>query len=120
MYRVLKEKGNNQNIILENTETKGSMIIGKLTMTIMRELEKEITFDESRDDAVKLKDKWDFEVSSELAKELMKLASPIKKPVRSKTSKSEQAQPIQEKPKKKLTKSGREVVDVFDLIYGTN
>lgn len=122
MYRINKDKGNNQNITLTNVETKASVIIGKLTMSIMRILEKEVEFDESKEDTIKLKDKWDFTISDEAGKELAKMASPIKRPVRAKTTsrpstaESEQAQPIQ----RKTTKSGREVVDVFDLIFGTN
>ena len=120
MYRVNKDKGNNQNITLTNVEAKASVIIGKLTMDIMRILEKEVEFDESKEHTIKLKDKWDFTVSDEAGKELAKMASPIKKPIRAKTSRpstaSEQTQPIQ----RKTTKSGREVVDVFDLIFGTN
>ena len=117
MYRINKDKGNNQNITLTNVETKTSVIIGKLTMAIMGILEKEVEFDESREHTIKLKDKWDFTVSDEAGKELAKMASPIKKPIRnqSKTA-SEQTQSIQ----RKKTKSGREVVDVFDLIFGTN
>ena len=122
MYRINKDKGNNQNITLTNVETKASVIIGKLTMDIMRILEKEVEFDESKEHTIKLKDKWDFTVSDEAGKELAKMASPIKRPVRAKTTsrpstaESEQTQPIQ----RKTTKSGREVVDVFDLIFGTN
>ena len=122
MYRINKDKGNNQNITLTNVETKASVIIGKLTMGIMGVLEKEVEFDETKEDTIKLKDKWDFTISDEAGKELAKMASPIKRPVRAKTtsrpssSTSEQAQPIQ----RKTTKSGREVVDVFDLIFGTN
>ena len=119
MYRINKDKGNNQNITLTNVETKASVIIGKLTMAIMEVLEKEVEFDESKEHTIKLKDKWDFTVSDEAGKELAKMASPIKRPVRAKTSRpstaSEQTQPIQ----RKTTKSGREVVDVFDLIFGT-
>lgn len=117
MYRINKDKGNNQNITLTNVETKTSVIIGKLTMAIMGILEKEVEFDESREHTIKLKDKWDFTVSDEAGKELAKMASPIKKPIRnqSKTA-SEQTQSVQ----RKKTKSGREVVDVFDLIFGTN
>ena len=119
MYRINKDKGNNQNITLTNVETKASVIIGKLTMAIMEVLEKEVEFDESKEHTIKLKDKWDFTVSDEAGKELAKMASPIKRPVRAKTSRpstaSEQKQPIQ----RKTTKSGREVVDVFDLIFGT-
>ena len=121
MYRINKDKGNNQNITLTNVEAKASVIIGKLTMDIMRILEKEVEFDESKEHTIKLKDKWDFTISDEAGKELAKMASPIKKPIRAKTSRpssstSEQTQTIQ----RKTTKSGREVVDVFDLIFGTN
>ena len=117
MYRINKDKGNNQNIMLTNVETKASVIIGKLSMAIMGILEKEVVFDESKEHTIKLKDKWDFTVSDETGKELAKMASPIKKPIRnqSKTA-SEQTQPVQ----RKKTKSGREVVDVFDLIFGIN
>ena len=122
MYRINKDKGNNQNITLTNVETKASVIIGKLTMAIMGVLEKEVEFDETKEHTIKLKDKWDFTISDEAGKELAKMASPIKRPVRTKTTSrpstatSEQSQPIQ----RKTTKSGREVVDVFDLIFGTN
>ena len=122
MYRINKDKGNNQNITLTNVETKASVIIGKLTMSIMGILEKEVEFDETKEHTIKLKDKWDFTISDEAGKELAKMASPIKRPVRAKTTsrpstaESEQTQPIQ----RKTTKSGREVVDVFDLIFGTN
>ena len=121
MYRINKDKGNNQNITLTNVETKASVIIGKLTMAIMGILEKEVEFDETKEHTIKLKDKWDFTISDEAGKELAKMASPIKRPVRTKTtshsssSTSEQTQPIQ----RKTTKSGREVVDVFNLIFGT-
>ena len=122
MYRISKDKGNNQNITLTNVETKASVIIGKLTMGIMRILEKEVECDETKEHTIKLTDKWDFTISDEAGKELAKMASPIKRPVRAKTTsrpstaESEQTQPIQ----RKTTKSGREVVDVFDLIFGTN
>ena len=117
MYRINKDKGNNQNITLTNVETKASVIIGKLNMAIMGVLEKEVEFDEAKEYTIKLKDKWDFAISDEAGKELASMASPIKKPIRnqSKTA-SEQTQPIQ----KHKTKSGKEVVDVFDLIFGTN
>lgn len=119
MYRINKDKGNNQNITLTNVETKASIIIGKLTMGILSILKEEVKFDTDKGDGtgIKLKDKWDFTVSDEAGKELAKMASPIKKPIRnqSKTA-SEQTQSVQ----RKKTKSGREVVDVFDLIFGTN
>ena len=119
MYRISKDRGNNKNIMLTNVETKASVIIGKLTMSILSILEKEVKFntDKGDDTGIKLKDKWDFAISDEAGKELASMASPIKKPIRnqSKTA-SEQTQSVQ----RKKTKSGREVVDVFDLIFGTN
>lgn len=117
MYRISKDRGNNQNIMLTNVEAKASVMIGKLNMAIMGVLEKEVEFDESKEHTIKLKDKWDFAISDEAGKELASMASPIKKPIRnqSKTA-SEQTQSVQ----RKKTKSGREVVDVFDLIFGTN
>lgn len=117
MYRISKDRGNNQNIMLTNVEAKASVMIGKLNMAIMGVLEKEVEFDESKEYTIKLKDKWDFAISDEAGKELASMASPIKKPIRhqSKTA-SEQTQSVQ----RKKTKSGREVVDVFDLIFGTN
>ena len=119
MYRISKDRGNNQNIMLTNVEAKASVMIGKLTMSVLRILEKEVKFntDKGDDTGIKLKDKWDFAISDEAGKELASMASPIKKPIRnqSKTA-SEQTQPIQ----KHKTKSGKEVIDVFDLIFGTN
>ena len=120
MYRISKDKGNNQNITLTNVETKASVIIGKLTMGIMGVLEKEVEFDETKEHTVKLKDKWDFTISDEAGKELAKMASPIKRPIRAKTSRPSTASEQTQQIKKKTTKSGREVVDVFDLIFGTN
>lgn len=114
MYRISKDKGNNQNIMLTNVEAKASVMIGKLNMPIMGILEKEVEFDESKEHTIKLKDKWDFAISDEAGKELAKMASPIKKPIRNQSKyKSEQT------PDRKTTKSGRAVVDVFDLIFGT-
>ena len=119
MYRISKDRGNNQNIMLTNVEAKASVMIGKLTMSILSILEKEVKFntDKGDDTGIKLKDKWDFAISDEAGKELASMASPIKKPIRnqSKTA-SEQTSSIQ----KHKTKSGKEVVDVFDLIFGTN
>ena len=39
MYKILKDKGNNMNIVLENTETKASIVIGRLTIDILSILE---------------------------------------------------------------------------------
>lgn len=117
MYRISKEKGNNKSITLTNVEAKASVALGTLTMPIMGILEREVEFDETKEHTIKLKDAWDFAVSDTAGKELAKMASPIKKPIRIKTSTPKEF--VEGKPKKKKTKSGREVVDVFDLIFGT-
>ena len=39
MYKVLKEKGNNQNVTVRNVETKGEVIIGRISIEIMNKLE---------------------------------------------------------------------------------
>lgn len=124
MYRISKDKGNNQNITLTNIEARASVALGTLTMDIMRILEKEVEFDETKEGAIKLKDEWDFTVSDEAGKELAKTASPIKRPVRSKTtSRPSSITTSEQEPdqlnQRKTTKSGREVVDVFNLIFGT-
>ena len=116
MYRINKDKGHNQNITLTNVEKKTSIIIGKLTMGILSILEKEVKIckDKGDDTGIKIRDAWDFAISDEAGKELAKMASPIKKPIRNQSKyKSEQT------PDRKTTKSGRAVVDVFDLIFGT-
>ena len=122
MYRISKDKGNNQSITLTNVEARASVALGTLTMDIMGVLEKEVEFDETKEGAIKLKDEWDFTVSDEAGKELAKMASPIKRPVRSKTTPSSITTSEQEPDQlnqRKTTKSGREVVDVFNLIFGT-
>lgn len=115
MYRISKDKGNNQSITLTNIEAKASIALGTLTRSIMSVLEKEVEFDESKEHTIKLKDKWDFAVSDEAGKELASMASPIKKPIRNQSKATSE----QTRPREKKTKSGREVVDVFDLIFGT-
>lgn len=116
MYRISKNKGNNQTITLTNVETKASVMLGTLTMPMMKILEREEEFDEENEHAIRLKDAWDFTISPEAGKELATLTSPIKKPIRHQSKPtSEQTPEIH----KKKTKSGREIVDVFDLIFNT-
>ena len=83
MYKILKEKGNNVSITLENTETKASIIIGRLSMDILSLLEKEegIRFGDS-DGEIKLKDKWELTIKDETAKELSAKAMRMSKHIR--------------------------------------
>ena len=68
MYRVLKIKGNNANVVVENTDTKANVIIGKLSMEILRVLEK--AGYKTEDDTLKLTDEWNLSISKEIASEL--------------------------------------------------
>ena len=108
MYRVLKEKGNNVSITLENTETKASIIIGRLSMDILSLLEKEegIHFGDS-DGEIQLKDKWELTIKDETAKELSAKAMRMSKPIRDQSKKSEQ-----------VLKKDNKSIDAMDVLLG--
>lgn len=108
MYKVLKAKGHNQTITLVNTETTASVIIGQITMPILKILA-DTGYHFGEDKERKLNDMWDLEVTEETGKELAHEAMKMKKPDRTEI-KSEQK--IENKPKR------NQPVDVFDLIYG--
>lgn len=80
MYKVLKEKGNNSNVVLENVETKASIIIGRLTMDILKILE--TAGHTIGDDGINFKDKWELTVNEEIGKELASKAMTMSKPIR--------------------------------------
>ena len=106
MYKVLKEKGNNVSITLENTETKASIIIGRLSMDILSLLEKEgVHFGDSEGE-IQLKDKWDITIKDETAKELSAKAMRMSKPIRDQRK-------VKEEPKK----SNKEI-DALDVLLG--
>lgn len=107
MYKILKDKGSNKNIILENTDTSASVVIGRLSMTILEILTKQehMTFG-SEEGHTKLTDNWEFEVSSDTAKELQKLALKIEKPIRKSKS--------QASPDKTVNKT----IDALDVLLG--
>lgn len=107
MYRLLKEKGNNMNIVLENTETKASIIIGKLTMGILSILETKEGVRFGKDDGeINLKDEWRLTVKDETAKELSAKAMRMSKPIRDQRK-------VKEEPKK----SNKEI-DALDVLLG--
>ena len=106
MYKILKEKGNNMNIVLENTETKASIVIGRLAMDILSILEKEgVHFGDSEGE-IQLKDKWDITIKDETAKELSAKAMRMSKPIRDQRK-------VKEEPKK----SNKEI-DALDVLLG--
>ena len=108
MYKILKEKGNNMNIVLENTETKASIVIGRLTMDILSILESKagVHFGDSEGE-IQLKDKWDIVIGDdETAKELSAKAMRMSKPIRDQRK-------VKEEPKK----SNKEI-DAIDVLLG--
>ena len=114
MYKLLKEKGNNMNLVLENTETKASIVIGRLTIDILSILEsKEGVHIGDSDDEIKLKDKWDMVIKDETAKEISAKAMRMSKPVRMQRKIQEEMK-TQEELKKKQNKE----IDAMDVLLG--
>ena len=73
MYRVLKEKGNNKNITLENMDTKANIIIGRVSSSIL-DLLNEAGHRIGEDMGLTIKDEWSLEVNDEIGKESPKTA----------------------------------------------
>lgn len=114
MYKLLKEKGNNMNLVLENTETKASIVIGRLTTDILAILElKECVRIGDSDDELKLKDKWDITIGDKTAKEIAAKAMRMSKPVRTQRKMQEEMK-AQEELKKKHNKT----IDAMDVLLG--
>lgn len=107
MYKLLKEKGNNVNLTLENTETKASIIIGRMSMDILGILEREegITFGDTDED-IKLKDKWELNINDSTAKMLLAKAMRIKAPIRNQSK------------KKETPKKDNKHIDAMDVLLG--
>lgn len=83
MYKLLKEKGNNANVTLENTDTKASIIIGRISIEVLSILkEKEGICFGSEAGETTLKDKWEFNIEDSTAKELSAKAMRMSKPIR--------------------------------------
>ena len=107
MYKVLKEKGNNSSVTLENTETKANIIIGRLTMDILTILEEEPHISFGEHGTLSLKEKWEIEVSDETAKKLSSKAFRMSKPVRD-----------QRKTKEDQLKKSNKEIDAMDVLLG--
>lgn len=108
MYKILKEKGNNMNIVLENTETKASIVIGRSTIDILSILEsKEGVHIGDSDDEIKLKDKWDITIGDETAKEISTKAMRMSKPTN-----------IRAKAREELKKKHNKEIDAMDVLLG--
>ena len=107
MYKLLKEKGNNLNVILENTETHAQLNLGRLTIDMLTLLETNegMTFGEGG--TTQLKDAWDFTIKDETAKELSAKAMRMSKPIRD-----------QRKHKEEQPKKSNKEIDAMDVLLG--
>ena len=107
MYRLLKEKGNNLNVILENIDTSAQLNLGRLTIDILTLLETKegMTFGEGG--TTQLKDEWNFSISEETAKELSEKAMRMSKPIRD-----------QRKHKEEEPKKNNKEIDAMDVLLG--
>ena len=107
MYRLLKEKGNNLNVILENVNTHAQLNLGRLTIDILTFLERKegMTFGEGG--TTQLKDAWDFTIKDETAKELSAKAMRMSKPIRD-----------QRKHKEEEIKKRNKEIDAMDVLLG--
>ena len=107
MYRLLKEKGNNLNVILENVDTRAQLNLGRLTIDVLTLLETKegMTFGEGG--TTQLKDEWNFNISEETAKELSAKAMRMSKPIRD-----------QRKHKEEQPKKNNKEIDAMDVLLG--
>ena len=108
MYRLLKDKGNNLNVIIENFDTHSQLNLGRLSMDILSILEREedLTFGEGG--TTQLKDAWDFTIKDKTAEELSRKAMRMSKPVR------DQSKKATEEKKKEANKQ----IDALDVLLG--
>lgn len=107
MYRLLKEKGNNLNVILENVDTRAQLNLGRLTIDVLTLLETKegMTFGEGG--TTQLKDEWNFSISEETATELSAKAMRMSKPIRD-----------QRKHKEEQPKKNNKEIDAMDVLLG--
>lgn len=106
MYRLLKSKGNNMNVTLENTDTKASVIIGRLTYETLKTLEDAGFSFKTEDGGLNVRDEWDLEITDETAKTLADKAMRMKKPIRD------------QKKKPETPKTDNKKVDAMDVLLG--
>ena len=108
MYALTKPTGMLSNVTLENTTTKMTINLGRITVSILSILKEEGYSKE--DGNLDVSASWDIKISAEAKDKLARLAMPMKKPIRDQ----------KKKPEDKVNRPtpGADV-DLFNLIYGS-
>lgn len=72
MYRILKDRGHNQTITLENTDTNAQINLGKLSTTMIAILQDSegLRFGVKEDGLILVNDEWNIDIKDETAKKL--------------------------------------------------
>ena len=93
MYKLIKDKGNNSNVAIQNTDTKVEVIIGRLSMEIVNILDKAgHSINTEAEDSLNYKDAWDITIDEDTKNELQRLAMRMMKPKRAKVQTETQKQ----------------------------
>lgn len=108
-YRLLKEKGHSKTITLENTETHASLIIGRVTPSLLGILKEHEDITVGRDvGELNVNDAWDFMIKDDTSKQLSRLAMRMDKPIRDQSNKA----------KAETTKEKNKKIDAMDVLLG--
>lgn len=108
-YKLLKEKGHSKVITLENTETHASLIIGRVTPSLLGVLKECEDITVGRDvGELNVNDAWDFLVKDDTSKQLSRLAMTMSKPIRDQSNKA----------KAETTKEKNKQIDAMDVLLG--
>ena len=107
MYRLMKENGNNSNILIENEDTHAQINLGRLSIDILDILKAEEDMTFGVDGLVTLTEKWDLMIKPSTVEMLSKKAMRMSKPPKMKKQTEEQK-------RKELNKS----VDAIDVLLG--
>lgn len=97
MYKIVKEEGGN-NIFLQNTDALAEINLGK-SYKIGEILKKHDYF--PKDEIISYYEKWNISIDEETKDELLKIALPMKKPIR-----------------KKVNSNPNDLLDIKSLLYG--
>ena len=113
MYRLIKDKGANSNVTLQNVDTHANLVLGKPTFMMISDMSTidGIKFD-ADDSSIELRSPWRLEVSDELAKKLASEAMTMKKPKRDQSKKKGVEQP------EPTPAAERKIVDAMDVLLG--